>query len=264
MASAGSLAAWAWAAVNSASSSHAVGVGLLGEPLPGLALGFGAGGALLGGQAAVGLGLGRRLRLRRHALMRRLPLGEFTAQPLQFGLQGGAFGARVGWRDERAGREGAVAGDGPVEPDPQRPGVLQAGQRHPMITVEIVRGVVPGLAEDVEQVADLAGQHAAITQAAQQVGLLFLGGGPHSKLGRRQLRQKFGELPGLDDGGVRILGEEALGQGTQSFELDIMPRQEPEIERTRQKNSPVGRKFYTRVRPLSSGSITLGLGKSCP
>ena len=117
-----------------------------------------------GGFGFFGLGLVRRV----NALQLFLQRGQLL-------LEFGSFVQRCRRRDKRATLERGVV-EAAVEPDAQLGRQLQALQRLRMAAVQLVIGLVAGLADPVEQVGHFARQPALLPQPGQQARLIvFLG-----------------------------------------------------------------------------------------
>ena len=105
-----------------------------------------------------------------------------------------------------------------------------------MVPGEAMVGLVAEPAQLVEQPGDLARDDAAGLQPAQQVDLLLVRHRvqPHPR--GQLLRQELGELSQLQQAGVRVLGEVALGEHAEPPQLLVVRLQDAEIAR------PLGRR----------------------
>jgi hypothetical protein len=127
-------------------------------------------------------------------------------------LQRAQFGARIGWRHERAGTEpGALLADRLVVPHCQRAGHLQAIHCIFVPRLELVGRLVSLDSQCVKQIADFWRQRHVALQFEQQVRLRRFAAEVNAEAHGQILRQGFSQLAQLHEGGVWIACENLLG-----------------------------------------------------
>jgi hypothetical protein len=91
-----------------------------------------------------------------------------------------------------------------------------------MVTRYGMAGDIAGAPHFVKELGDLSWENALVLQAAQQVVLGLLGRLVQADLCRHELRQKLGELPQLEERGIRVVGKVPLRQHAQAQELCVV------------------------------------------
>jgi hypothetical protein len=146
----------------------------------------------------------------------------------KFGAQLGAFVLRGLRGDEGAGVERGIL-EGTVEPEPELPCDLECGQGSAMVTRYGMAGGIAGAPYFAKELGNLARQNTLILQAAQQVVLGLLWRLIQTDLRRYELCQKLGELPQLEERGIRVIGKVALRKHAQTQELLVVLLQTGEV-----------------------------------
>ena len=198
---------------------------VLRQALPQRALFCLLGGALLGGEALLGLFFhGGADGVQIDSALRQL-----RAQGFELRCERGVVACRVGRGDERPRIEVAIVAKGPLEPDPQLAGLLELVEGFAVIASAVVDGVVAAPPELVEQLARGEGQRAALREPTQHIDLgvsrvdvdTHLRGGP--------LRQDLPESPERPDARHRKLRKLPLRLGPQDDQPRIVVREEVEV-----------------------------------
>ena len=91
-----------------------------------------------------------------------------------------------------------------------------------MVALQPMGGVIPRRAEVMEERCHLTLNQAIKLQASNQGQLRLLGAGEHPKARRHLLGQPFTQLPQLDQGRIRILGEIPFRERTQPEQLIVV------------------------------------------
>jgi hypothetical protein len=153
--------------------------------------------------------------------MYRAVLYKRLAEAGKFGAQLGAFVRRSLRGDEGTGLKRGFL-EGAVEPEPELPGNLERSQGNAMVArLGVARGVT-GATHLAEELGDLAWEYALVLKAAQQVILGLLRRLLQADLRRHELRQKLGELPQLEERGVRIIRKVALRKHAQALRVVLL------------------------------------------
>ena len=151
-----------------------------------------------------------------------LLFGELSAEAFKLIPQRrrGVLGFRR--RHERSRLEPRLIAKAPVKPYRELAGDLEGGQRLGMIAGIGMGRLVSGDADLMEQIHRLRRHGPLGLEPAQEIGLRLIGRGEKSEAGGCLLREKFGELPQLDQGCVGVIPEITLGKRGQANELRVV------------------------------------------
>ena len=109
-----------------------------------------------------------------------------------------------------------------MEPDAQLPRELEGGEGGAVVADDGVRGGIATPSHFTEELSDLARENALILEAAQEIELRFFAARIEANLCGHDLGEQLGELAELQEGGIWVLGEIALGEHTKADELVVV------------------------------------------
>ncbi|MFT3765751.1 MAG: hypothetical protein QM820_09570 [Minicystis sp.] len=167
----------------------ALGLRLLGEGLPELALLRELGRELLGAEPRPRLGLGGGAR----GLGGRGALRQLAPEQLELLADGGVLARRIGRGDEGSGIEPGVVAEGALEPDGQLARHLELVERLLVIAEALVDGAVAREADAGEQALGDAREHAPLAEPGDEVRLRLTRDRVEAEPRGRALRQHLGE-----------------------------------------------------------------------
>lgn len=120
----------------------------------------------------------------------------------------------------------AGVGKRPVKPDTEPPSDFEYCQRFGVVPSDGMSGAIPGDANLVKQVTASRGTTRSKFKSTQEIGLGLFGRSRQTSFCRGPLRQNLGKLPELDQAGIWVVFEVALGLTAQQHELRIVFFQE--------------------------------------
>jgi hypothetical protein len=127
-----------------------------------------------------------------------------------------------------------------VKPHPQGAGHSQLVEGFGAASGVGMHRRVARLAESMEQVKDVAGDGAAISQPVEDVGEVVFVGGHDTDVSRRLAGQQVGVLAQADQGERRVLKDEALGLGSVAHKKRVMLGKESEVRRQQGRTFSIG------------------------
>lgn len=169
-----------------------------------------------------------------------LILGQLVGEGFKLGAEFLGFVRRWLRRDERAGFEIRIL-ERAVEPDADLPDDLEHRQSGAVVAGERVVGGIPGAADFAEELVDLVGEDAVVSQAAEKFVLAVVGAVKDADVGGDELGEDFGQLPEFQETGVWIFREIAFGQHPEAKKLLIVRLQMGEVA------AQVGGGFHQRI-----------------